>query len=75
MWTKMYHVTHLQGVTVDVNRLTDGSPGTIWWDWIIELNHRNGLVPAFPPKSREFPRSPGIPREFPGNSPGIGNEA
>ena len=43
-------------------------PGNSWWDWIVDLDHRNALVPAFPPKWQELPRSPGIPGEFPGNT-------
>ena len=44
--------------------MTDRSPGTVGGTETDDLNHRNALGNAFPPKSRELPRSPGIPREY-----------
>ena len=45
----------------------ENSVGGTGSNWMFPLNHGNVLGQGFPAKSRELPRSPGIPGEFPGN--------
>ena len=44
-----------------VKYMIDCSPGTVWWDWIIELNRKNTLGNTHSyPKCRNFP----VPYEY-----------